>query len=132
MGRLGFVPYLLIIIFLTSLSACTEPQSQAQSVDEFFRDFTDEWIRQNPNQAVRTQYFQGEEQDELSRQLTPVSAAWRRDRLRFAQRGLDELAQFDLASLTDAQRLSADVMRWQLQSASTESRFSTTIFRCSR
>ena len=103
-------PYFLLLL-LGSLSACAEPASR--SVDDFFRDFTDEWVRGNPNQAVRTQYFEGEEQDELSRQLTPVTEAWQRERIRLAQQGLDELALFEL---TDSQRLSADLMQWQLQS----------------
>ena len=119
LGRPSSASQVLIIVLLGFLSACSEPQSQPQprSVDDFFRDFTDEWVRQNPNQAVRTQYFEAEEQAELSRQLTPVTAAWRRERIQFAERGLAELAQFDRNMMTDDQRLSADVMQWQLQSA---------------
>ncbi len=115
-GRLSSAPCVLLIVLFGCLSACRGPQPLSRSVDDFFRTFTDEWVRGNPNQAVRTQYFEGEEQDELSRQLTPMTEAWRRERLQLAQRGLDELAQFDLGTMTDSQRLSADVLRWQLES----------------
>ena len=121
-GRPSSFPCVLLVLLLGSLSACTEAQPQPQpqlpsrSVDDFFREFTDEWVRRNPNQAIRTQYFEGEEQDELSRQLTPVTEAWRRERIRFAQQGLDGLARFDGNTMTDSQRLSADLMQWQLES----------------
>ena len=117
LGRPSSASFVLLIVLLGSLSACTEPPSApSRSVDDFFRDFTDEWVRRNPNQAVRTQYFEGQEQDELSRQLTPVTEAWQRERIQAARQGLDELAQFDWETMTDSQRLSADVMRWQLDS----------------
>ena len=116
LGRLSSVTCVPLVLCLGFLSACTETeQAQPRSVDDFFRDFTDEWVRRNPNQAVRTQYFEGEVQDELSRQLTPVTEAWRRERIRFARQGLDELAEFDADAMTDSQRLSATVMRWQLE-----------------
>ncbi len=107
------LPQLLLVVLLSALVACAEPPSR--SVDNFFREFTDEWVRRNPNQAVFEQYFEGEEQDALSRQLTPVTDAWQREGIRLAQRGLDELASFDPEAMTDTQRLSADVMRWHLQ-----------------
>jgi uncharacterized protein (DUF885 family) len=82
--------------------------------DDFFRDFSAEWIRSNPNQATATRYFTGAEQDQLERQLTPVTAEWRRSRVALARKGLAELAKFDRGRMTDLQRVSADVMRWQL------------------
>jgi uncharacterized protein (DUF885 family) len=89
--------------------------SQAQtSIDDFFRDFSAEWMRHNPNQATATRYFTGPEQDELERRLTPVSSEWRRERVALARKGLVELDRFDRARLTDEQRVSADVMRWLL------------------
>ena len=101
-----------------SLSVSTEPARSAQSpssIDDFFGEFTDEWIRADPNQAVRNQYFDGDEQAALSRQLTPVTAEWARERIQRARRGLDELASFDRDQMTEAQRRSAEVMQYQLQ-----------------
>ncbi len=113
-GRPSPLRYVLLLVLLGAMAACTGPESR--SVDAFFRDFTDEWVRRNPNLAVRTQYFEGEEQDRLSRQLTPITEARQRERIRLAQQGLDELAMFDRDTLTASQRVSADVMQWQLQS----------------
>jgi uncharacterized protein (DUF885 family) len=89
--------------------------AQPGTLREFFDDFTAEWIRGNPNQAVATRYFSGEEQQRLERQLTPETATWQEGRRALARRGLTELSRFARAQMTDVDRLSADVMQWQLQ-----------------
>ena len=91
------------------------PHPAIRTVSDFFRDFTAEWIRRDPDLARRTRYFADEEQDQLERQLTPRTEAWKRARLQLSRRGLAELQTFDRASMSDEQRLSADLMRWQLQ-----------------
>jgi uncharacterized protein (DUF885 family) len=88
---------------------------QSRTVGVFFDDFSAEWMRRRPGQATATRYFTGAEQDRLDRQLTPETAEWRRDAVEQARRGLKELATFDRSRMTDAERVSADVMRWQLQ-----------------
>jgi uncharacterized protein (DUF885 family) len=90
------------------------PPSATPSIDDFFRDFTADWVRHNPNQATSTRYFSGDEQDRLERQLTPETLAWERDRIQRARQGLAELRKFNRASLTETQRISADLMQWQL------------------
>jgi uncharacterized protein (DUF885 family) len=87
---------------------------QQRTIDDFFRDFTAEWVRGNPNLATSARYFTGEEQDRLERQLTPETLAWRRERIRLARQGLAELPKFNRAQMTETQRVSADVMQWQL------------------
>ena len=87
---------------------------QERSIGQFFETFTAEWMRGNPNTATSTRYFTGDEQDRLERQLTPLSPAYRRERERLARRGLAELRRFDRARLTDAERVSAQLMEWQL------------------
>jgi uncharacterized protein (DUF885 family) len=72
-------------------------------------------VRTNPDLARRTRYLTGEEQDRLERQLTPWTEAYRRARLALAGGGLAEIRSLDRASMTDAQRISADLMQWQLQ-----------------
>jgi uncharacterized protein (DUF885 family) len=94
--------------------------AQQRTIDDFFRDFTDEWVRGNPGLATRARYFTGEEQDRLERQLTPDTRAYRESRIQLARKGLAELAKFDPAKLTATQRLSADIMRWQLETAAGE------------
>jgi uncharacterized protein (DUF885 family) len=84
-------------------------------IDQFFQTFTAEWIRQSPDLATRTRYFAGEEQDRLERQLTPVSISWKRERIQLARRGLAQLHGFDQKSMNPTQRLSAELLDWQLQ-----------------
>ncbi len=93
------------------------PEGRQESIDAFFTAFTDESMRTNPNFATSTRYFTGAEQDRLERQITPQSIAWRRTRIDRARAGLATLATFDPATLTSAQRLSADLLRYQLQMA---------------
>jgi uncharacterized protein (DUF885 family) len=88
--------------------------STPRSIDDFFRDFTADWVRRDPNRATNTRYFTGDEQDRLERQLTPQTREWKRDRIQRARRGLAGLRAFNRAALTDAQRISADLMEWQL------------------
>ena len=94
--------------------------AQQSGIDDFFRDFTDEWVRGSPSQATSTRYFTGEEQDRLERQLTPETRAYRESRIQLARKGLAGLAKFDPAKMTPAQRLSANIMRWQLEIAVAE------------
>jgi uncharacterized protein (DUF885 family) len=72
-------------------------------------------MRGNPNQAVATRYFSGAEQAALERQLTPQTRAWRQARAALAQKGLAELASFDRARMTHDERVSAELMHWQLE-----------------
>jgi uncharacterized protein (DUF885 family) len=108
----AFICVLLAAVAFTLLAAplpAGEPM-----IDDFFRDFTDEWVRGNPNLATSTRYFVGEEQDRLERQLTPVSFAYQRQRIQLARRGLAELKKFNRSGMTDTQRLSAQLLEWQL------------------
>jgi len=104
------------LLTATAILLCSAllPAQQQRSVDDFFRDFTAGWVRGNPDQATGTRYFTGEVQRRLERQLTPVTAAYQRTRVALARKGLAELHRFDRARMTDPQRVSADVMRWQL------------------
>ena len=92
------------------------PQQQRnQTIDDFFRDFSAEWMRNDPDLARAARYFSGAEQDRLERQLTPRTLAHRQARVGRARQGLAVLAAFDRAAMTETQRVSADLMRWQLQ-----------------
>jgi uncharacterized protein (DUF885 family) len=104
------------LLTATAILLCSAllPAQQQRSVDDFFRDFTAGWVRGSPDQAAGTRYFTGEEQRRLERQLTPVTAAYQRTRIALARKGLSELHLLDRARMTDTQRVSADVMQWQL------------------
>jgi uncharacterized protein (DUF885 family) len=93
------------------------------NIDQFFHDFTAGWVRADPNQATSTRLLKGEEQDRLERQLTPETLAFRRARIQRARKGLVELAKFDRAKLTETQRISADLMEWQLKIVADEEPF---------
>ncbi len=85
-----------------------------RNIDDFFADFSAEWVRHDPDEATSTRYFSGEEQDRLERQLTPQTLAWSRERIQLARQGIAGLSKFNRASLSDIQRVSADLMEWQL------------------
>ena len=48
---------------------------------------------------------------------------YKRDRIRRAKQGLTELRKFDRSKMTEEQRVSADVMQWQLQMIVDEERY---------
>ena len=69
--------------------------ARERTIDDFFNDFTGRWVQGNPNQATASRYFTGSKQDQLERQLTPESLAYRQERIQLARQGLNELAKFD-------------------------------------
>src|SRR5579864_3335788 len=101
-------------------AAAASAQNTTRTIDDFFRDFTDEWIRANPNLATSLRYFTGEEQDRLERQLTSLNPAWARTRVQLARKGLAELRKFDRTGMKETQRVSAEVMKWQLETVAAE------------
>ena len=112
----AFAAILLSISMLPARQSAPAPKAATSvTINDFFRDFTAEWVRGNPSLATSARYFTGDEQERLERQLTPESEAYRRTRIQLARRGLAELRKFDQARMTENQRLSADLLKWQLQ-----------------
>ena len=99
-----------------SLTLAQATQSNRSGVDALFARFADEWVRANPDLAASSRYFSGEEQNKLEQQLTPRTRAYTLERIKQARRGLADLQKFDRNKMTDSQRLSADLMQWQLES----------------
>ena len=83
--------------------------------DQWADNFAADWVRADPSSATVTQYFSGAEQDALDRQLTPITRAYRESRVARAKEGLAALAAFDPHTLNASQRISADMLRWQLE-----------------
>ncbi len=111
-------------VVLALVAAFVAPASaQQRTIDEFFDEFTATWVRNDPDLATAIRYFSGEEQDRLERQMTPNTRAWQLDRIRRAREGVQQLQAFERAKLTDAQRLSADLMQWQLEGVVRGERF---------
>jgi uncharacterized protein (DUF885 family) len=108
------VPALLVAIALPA-GAEAPPAAARPPLLAFLDSFADEWMRRQPSASTASRYFEGEAQSELDRQLTPMSEAFQAETVALARRGLSELARYDGAALTDAERVSVEVMRWQLQ-----------------
>ena len=97
-------------------AAAQTPSSTAKPpLAAFFDSFADEWMRRQPSSSTGSRYFEGETQAALDRQLTPLSEAFQTETVALARRGLSELAQYDGGRLSDSERVSVEVMRWQLQ-----------------
>jgi uncharacterized protein (DUF885 family) len=107
-------PRRLVAVVALSFAALTAA-AQPTTIGDFFDRFTADWVRGNPDQAIGTRYFNGEEQRALERQLTPLTAEWAQGRRDLARRGLAELARFDVSRVNKTDRLSAELLRWQLQ-----------------
>src|SRR5439155_17812205 len=88
---------------------------EQRTIDDYFNDFTSEWVRSSPNLAVATRYFTGAEQDRLEQQISPETLEYRRTRIQLAKQGLAGLKQFDRTAMTPIQRISAELMQWQLE-----------------
>lgn len=97
--------------------------AQESTLDDFFASFAADWVRTDPNFATANRYFSGDEQQRLEQDLTRLDGAFLRERVELARRGLAALARFDRARMTDAQRLSADVLQWRLAAIADGERF---------
>lgn len=114
-SRISLHSVLVVAAALLAASSALRAQ-EAPGIERFFDDFTTEWVRRDPDLATATRYFSGAEQDRLEQQLTPNTRAWQLERIRLAQRGLRDLGKYDVAKLNEAQRVSAALMRWLLES----------------
>ena len=113
---------LVCLIVLTAFGT-SRGRAQNETVGEFFRTFTADWIRHDPDMATRVRYLTGDEQEQLERQLTPRTSAWKTERIARAKTGLARLASFNRARFTPTEQVSADVMQWQLQTIVDEESF---------
>jgi uncharacterized protein (DUF885 family) len=122
----------LLLLFALAVSGCDARKASppnlataaSSSFDEWADTFTKEWTRTSPQLATRTQYFTGDEQDALDRQLSMVGeygesygAATVKKRAALAREGLAQLAMFASDKLTPTQQLSAAVIQWWLDTA---------------
>ncbi len=106
---------LLAALMAIGVSAQQPPAPAPQrTVSDFFNDFTAEWMRANPNQAAAARYFTGPEQDAFESEIAPDTPETRHARVVLAQKGLQQLAAFDRARMSETERVSADLMQWQL------------------
>lgn len=102
--------------------------AQAASVSDFFAEFTDSWMQRQPSATTYSGYFEGDTQRAMDRQLTPESDAFDGETVALAKQGLARLAGFDRAAMSEVERVSAELMQWQLQSIIDGAAFSNTQF----
>ncbi|MCK7594005.1 DUF885 domain-containing protein [Pseudomarimonas salicorniae] len=123
---------LMLIACPLLLAACAPPPDHrtaassvaaAPSVARFFADFTDSWMKRQPEQATQSAYFDGEAQDALDGQLSPNTRGFREETVALAREGLAQLAGFDRAAMSAAERQSAELMDWQLEALVARERF---------
>lgn len=100
----------------TSRDDATTRQA-ATPIAAFFDRFSDDWMRRQPSASTGSRYFDGPLQSEMDRQLTSQTTEFRRGTLALAERGIAELARFDRGAMSDVERVSAELMDWQLRSA---------------
>ena len=94
------------------LVSAQEPQ---RSVSEFFNDFTTEWMRANPNLAAGTRYFSGPETGRVRAAARARDAGDPTCARPGRARGPEEAGGLrPRARMTETERESADLMRWQL------------------
>ena len=118
-------------LLLACLLAIALPSAQQPSIDNFFRQLSDGWVRLNPNLAVSSRYFSPAsqaEQDRLEQQISSYTEAAERQRFEYIRRGLADLGRFDRSRLTEAQRLSADLLGYHLQAYVDSAKYDDYIF----
>jgi len=115
---------LLVLLVLAAPRAIAAPAAR-ESFDQFAEGLAAEWMRANPMAATSAQYFSGEEQDGLDRELAavdsqygmPLRAADLAAYIARAQKGLDRLKRFPRGALSPVQQTSAASLAWQLDDA---------------
>jgi uncharacterized protein (DUF885 family) len=97
--------------------------AEATGIDKFFDSFLERWVMANPEQATSMRLFSGDLQDRLDAQLTDISDAAAHARISRAREGLAELKKFDRSRLTPEQKISAEMMEYQLTDVVAEEPF---------
>jgi uncharacterized protein (DUF885 family) len=89
-------------------------------------------VRDAPQLGTRSQYFTGDQQNTLDRQLSLVGewgpifgAQMAAKRAALARRGLEELQQIPVESMTPQQRTSAALLQWALENTIASREFAT-------
>jgi uncharacterized protein (DUF885 family) len=108
------LPFVRLILVLLAAAPLAQAVAAEQSIRQYFDDFAAEWVRFNPDQATASRYFTGPEQDALERQMTPQTREWSLQRIALARKGIAGLKKFDRSKLSEADRVSAELMDWQL------------------
>lgn len=112
--RFMLVVSVLAAVMLEKGTSSAAPSS-SERLDVFFTSFTDQWMRSNTDSIASSGYFTGPEFDAATRTLSPRTKQARDVRIRLARQGLAQLREFNRGELTETERISADLMRYQLE-----------------
>ena len=99
----------LALAAVTPLAAADD-----MGIDRFFDSFLNKWVLANPEQATAMRLFSGDVQDRLDGQLSDIGDEAAHARIASAKQGLAELRSFDRSTLTPEQKISAQMMEYQL------------------
>ncbi|MFZ5496210.1 MAG: DUF885 domain-containing protein [Verrucomicrobiota bacterium] len=105
------IPRLFPVLALLTATACAGDPA----FDTWVDDLTAEAMRADPTGATYAQYFTGAEQDALDRRLTPITKAYRAERVAVARRALAGLERFDRTRLDPQQIVSARIIQWHME-----------------
>jgi uncharacterized protein (DUF885 family) len=97
--------------------------ADATGIDQFFDSFLEKWVMANPEQATSMRLFSGDVQDQLDAKLADISDEAAHARIARAKEGLAELKKFDRSKLTPGQKISAEMMEYQLTDVVAEEPF---------
>ena len=96
-------------------AAAVDTVKENAAFNTWAEKFAQDWVRQNPQMATTTQYFEGTpEQNALDRQLAPLTEARRKQMIALARTGIAQLDKYLAGPLSEDQRISAATMRWSL------------------
>jgi uncharacterized protein (DUF885 family) len=110
------ISVLVFCIFTASASA-------NPAFDTWADAFAADWVRLAPESATRSQYFAGAEQDTVDRLLTPWTPARRQRVIALAREGREQLDLWLAGPLDPAQRISAAIIRRELDNTLAGERF---------
>lgn len=111
---LGFLTFGLTLGLTIGMSPAQAQVKPERPVGAFFDAFADEWMRFHTDAAAATRYFTGAEQDRVERLMMPQTREVAAQRIALAKKGLAELRRYDRAALSPQERVSANLMEWQL------------------
>src|SRR5262245_3917502 len=98
-SRRAWMAAVLLLVGGAAIGTSQWVLAQPATFDAWAEEVANDMVRASPMQATTTQYFTGTEQDALDRQLTPISKAYRAERVARAKRVLAELSRFDRRAL---------------------------------
>lgn len=87
----------------------------ADPIDVFFEELLTEWMKTDPESSTMARFFRGAEQDAMDARLTELSDAAAHARIARAKAALARLRKFDAKTLSAGQKISAEMLDFQLQ-----------------